>query len=102
MQPLAGSDVPYQDIAAGSLHSSQEHPAYYRGMILRSVRAVTRAVSEARIGLTALLAARDVHRALPGDTRTIIAAITIGDSSGITVPEPLEGLVKARSAGRCR
>ncbi len=65
MQPLAGSDVPYQDIAAGSLHSSQEHPAYYRGMILRSVRAVTRAVSEARIGLTALLAARDVHRALP-------------------------------------
>ena len=67
MQPLAGSDVPYQDIAAGSLRSSQEHPAYCRGMILRSVmdRAVTRAVSEARIGLTALLAARDVHRALP-------------------------------------
>jgi len=29
--------VPYQDIAAGSLHSSQQHPAYSRGMILRSV-----------------------------------------------------------------
>jgi hypothetical protein len=53
--------MPYQDIAAGSLHSSQEHLAYCRGMILRSVRAVARAVSEARIGLTALLAARDAH-----------------------------------------
>ena len=61
MQPLAGSDVPYQDTAAGSLHSSQGHSAYYRGMIPGSVIAVTRAVSEARIGVTALLAAGDVQ-----------------------------------------
>jgi hypothetical protein len=51
------ADMPYQDIAAGSLHSSQQHPAYYRGVTLPSVRAVARAVSEARICLTALLAA---------------------------------------------
>jgi hypothetical protein len=44
--------MPYQDIAAGSLRSSQQHPAYYRSVTLRSVRAVARAVSEARICLT--------------------------------------------------
>jgi hypothetical protein len=47
-------DMPYQNIAAGSPHSSQEHPAHYCGMLFGSVRAVVRAVSEARIGLTAL------------------------------------------------
>jgi hypothetical protein len=49
--------MPYQDIAASSLRSSQQNPAYYRGVTLRSVRAVARAVSEARICLTSLLAA---------------------------------------------
>jgi hypothetical protein len=46
--------MPYQDIAAGSLHYSQGHPASGRSMILQSVRAAARAVSEAWNGLTAL------------------------------------------------
>jgi hypothetical protein len=49
--------MPYQDIATGSLHSLQQHPAYYRGVTRRSVRAAARTVSEDRNYLTVLLAA---------------------------------------------